>query len=167
MKGRPLLSAFLLGAALASVAQGEALAKAALRLVDDRRQPIHSSLEVCFQVGTRSVCSALPTGGSIEPPADWASVRVEGPEHGPVSAMRGNLKPGPEGPPVLLVPRKADLEVVTGGKDDHRLALPAGRSHVSFPVVSERGAGREVDQISVRRRHSGSCGAGGLPIFTC
>lgn len=123
MKARQLLSAFLLGGAFACAAQGEAPAKSALRLIDDRRQPIASSLEVCFQVGTRSDCSALAAGGSVELPADWAGVRVEGPEHGPVSAKRRDLKPGPDGLPVLMVPRKADLQVVGEAKERITVSL--------------------------------------------
>jgi hypothetical protein len=90
MQARQLLSAFLLGEALTGAARGEALTKPSLRLVDDRRQPIHASLEVCFQVGTRNDCSTLSAGGPVALPADWTGVRVEGPEHGPVSVRRGS-----------------------------------------------------------------------------
>ncbi|HEY4593277.1 MAG TPA: hypothetical protein VIJ61_12765, partial [Thermoanaerobaculia bacterium] len=123
MKARQLLSAFLLGGALACAAQGEAFPKPSLRLVDDRGQPIDASLDVCFQVGTRNDCSALSAGGPVELPADWAGVRVEGPEHGPVSAKRGDLKPGPDGLPVLRVPRKADLQVVAEAKERITVSL--------------------------------------------
>src|ERR1700760_4607850 len=123
MKAMHLLSALLLGGALAYAARGEAITKPSLRLVDDRGQPIHASLEVCFQIGTRNDCSTLSTGGPVELPADWAGVRVEGPEHGPVSMKRGDLKPGLDGLAVLLVPRKADLQVVAEAKERITVSL--------------------------------------------
>ena len=123
MKARQILSAFLLGGALAHAVRGEAVTKTSLHLVDDRRQPVHASLEVCFQIGTRNDCSTLSTGGPVELPADWTDVRVEGPEHGPVAAKRGDLKPGPDGLPVLMVPRKADLQVVAEAKERITVSL--------------------------------------------
>jgi hypothetical protein len=123
MKARGILSAFLLGGALACAAHGEVVTKPSLRLVDDRRQPIRASLEVCFQIGTRNDCSALSTGGPVELPTDWTGVRVEGPEHGPVSIKRADLKPGPDGLPVLMVPRKAELQVVAEAKERITVSL--------------------------------------------
>jgi Carboxypeptidase regulatory-like domain len=123
VKARQLLSVFLLGAALVCAARGEALKRSSLRLVDDRRQPIASSLEACFQVGTRSDCTSLPAGGWVELPADWTGVRIEGPEHGPISAKPGDLKPGPDGLPFLRIPRKAELQVAAAAKERITVSL--------------------------------------------
>jgi hypothetical protein len=106
------------------IPQGEAWA-ASLRFVDDRRQPITANLEICFQVGTRTDCSANLTRGAVEMPAEWAGVRVEGPDHGPIAVKRGDLKAGPEGLPVLLVPRKADLQIAADTKERVAVSLYA------------------------------------------
>ena len=104
--------------------RGAALAKP-LRFIDDRQQPITSSLEICFQVGTRNDCSTRPKGEPVDIPAEWAGVRVEGPDHGPVSAKWVDLKPGPDGLPVLVVPRKAVLQVVADAKERIAVSLYA------------------------------------------
>jgi Carboxypeptidase regulatory-like domain len=55
-------------------------------------------------------CSPI-SKGLVELPDKASSIRIEGPEHGPVSLSRGSLKEGPDGLAVVKVPRKAFLEV--------------------------------------------------------
>jgi hypothetical protein len=107
--------------ALVGLAQGETRT---LQLIDDRQQPITASLEICFQVGIRNECSTS-TGGPVKVPMRWDGVRVEGPDHGPVSARHGDLKSTPAGLPVLVVPRKADLQVVADANERITVSLYA------------------------------------------
>lgn len=81
-----------------------------LRCVDDLGAAIASDMQVCFQVETRLDCS-LSGRAPMDVPPGTASVRVEGPGHGPVSVRREALEAGPDGVAVLKVPRKAFLEV--------------------------------------------------------
>ncbi len=109
-----------------------------LRFVDDRGQTIAGELEVCFQVGTHSQCvSAAP----IQVPLELVSVRVEGPDHGPISVQRQELKRDSRGDLVLAVPRKALLRIGARpserlilslyGQDDPSFRIPAFRTEVS------------------------------------
>src|SRR2546423_463401 len=75
-----------------------------LRLVDDSGQEITGELEICFQIGTRSDCVSW-RGAPIEVPHEFVAVRVEGPDHGPVSVPQ-NFKKEPNGDLLLAIPRK-------------------------------------------------------------
>src|SRR6478609_4059002 len=110
-----------------------------LRLVDDRGKVITGELEVCFQIGTRSDC--VPGRGTPVPvPPELLSLRVEGPDHGPVSVRRQDLKLQPDGGLVLTVPRKALLQI--GASPKERLVLSLyGQDDPAFRVPSFR---REV-----------------------
>lgn len=82
----------------------------ALRFVDDQGAGIISDLQVCFQVETRQDC--VPCGSEpVDVPPGAASMRVEGPGHGPVSAKREALEAAPDGVAVFTVPRKGFLEI--------------------------------------------------------
>lgn len=104
---RRLPAALMLLLAVGAEAQA---GKMHLRFVDDRGEAITSGLAVCFQIETRMECKPLAGVAPMEVLAGAASIRVEGPGHGPVLTMRGALKAGPDGQAVLTVPRKALLE---------------------------------------------------------
>lgn len=94
---------------LAAAAEAQA-GPVQLRFVDDLETGITSDLQVCFQVETRLDCA--PSGAApMDIPPGAASVRVEGPGHGPVSVRREALGAGPDGVAVVKVPRKAFLDV--------------------------------------------------------
>src|SRR4051812_34417965 len=92
----------------------------AMDLVDDRGKAIAGELEVCFQAGIRSDCVS-GRKARVQVPREFFSVRVEGPDHGPVSVRRQDLKRGPSGDPILVVPRKALLQI--GGGPGERLSV--------------------------------------------
>jgi hypothetical protein len=81
-----------------------------LRLVDDLGAAITSDLQICFQVETKLDCASSSTA-RMDIPSKAASVRVEGPGHGPVSVRREALAAGPDGVAILKIPRKAFLDV--------------------------------------------------------
>ncbi|HEX3129367.1 MAG TPA: carboxypeptidase-like regulatory domain-containing protein [Thermoanaerobaculia bacterium] len=93
----------------------------ALRFQDDQGLPIHSEVQVCFVLGTRSDCRPVAHAELADLPAGFSSFRVEGPDHGPLSAKRSDLKPDAEGVALLKVPRKAELQIL--GQQERHLAL--------------------------------------------
>jgi hypothetical protein len=92
-----------------------------LQFQDDQSLPIASEVQVCFVVGTRSDCRPVAHAALADLPADFSSLRIEGPDHGPLSLRRSELKPDAEGRIVLKVPRKAELQIL--GRRDRRLAV--------------------------------------------
>lgn len=137
----PALAASLL---LLATAPAGAAAGELLELVDDRGEPLGAAVDVCFVKGLGTDCAdRAPGAGPVELPA-FDLLRVEGPEHGPVSVRRRDLPPADEGVRRLEVPRKATLRV--RGAGEARLtaalrpldALDSGRpSH--GPAVPEEG----------------------------
>lgn len=93
----------------------------ALRFQDDQGLPIQSDLQVCFVLGTRSDCRPVVHAELAAVPADFTSFRVEGPDHGPLSVMRSELKPDAQGLAIFKVLRKAELQIL--GRQERRLAL--------------------------------------------
>src|SRR6185295_8419606 len=84
----------------------------ALRLVDDRGEAIPDAVSVCFQVDLAAQCMEVAPGKTAALPPSFASLRIEGPHHGPVSVRGRDLQPGPDGGPAAVqVPRKAFLQV--------------------------------------------------------
>lgn len=117
-----------------------------LELADDRGEPLGAAVELCFVEGLGTECvGRVPGDGSVELPASFDLLRVEGPEHGPVSARRRDLPAAAKGVRRLAVPRKALLRV--RGAGDQRLtaalrpldALDAGRpAHgLAVPAAGE------------------------------
>jgi hypothetical protein len=99
-----------------------------LELVDDRGQGIASPLEACFQVELRTECKPVVPGEGVRLPAAFNSLRIEGPDHGPLSLALAELltraaavAPRASGEPAgrLVVPRKAVLSIAG-------LAAPSG-----------------------------------------
>ena len=133
------LASALLATAITMIPLPAAAKPVSLRLIDDRGKAIAGPLDVCFQIGTRNDCIA-GRGEPVQVPPEAVSVRVEGPDHGPVSARRQDLKGERDGGLLLVVPRKALLQV--GGSPEERLTvslyrqddpsfrLPAFRSEV-------------------------------------
>jgi hypothetical protein len=121
---------------------------AALRLLDDRGEMIEAPLEVCFQAELRADCVSLGSGETFSPPARLRSVRVEGPDHGPVSARFEDFERDEGGQLLLRVPRKALLQI------DER---PPGPLTVS--VYNTRAASLDKPFLTV----SGVLQAAGLP----
>jgi hypothetical protein len=117
MKLRPLLSALLVSAIAAKSLQADAK-PVGLRLVDDRGKTVAAKLDICFQVGIRNDCISGRAGAPVQVPPEFLSVRVEGPDHGPVSVRRQDLKREPDGGLLLSVPRKALLQI-GGSPEDH------------------------------------------------
>lgn len=107
----------LLSAAIALASLPVTAQPVSLQLVDDRGKAIAGPLDVCFQIGTRSDC-VLGQGGPVPVPPGAMSVRIEGPDHGPVSARRGDLKKRPDGGLLAVVPRKALLQIA-GSPEGH------------------------------------------------
>ncbi|HEX4966786.1 MAG TPA: carboxypeptidase-like regulatory domain-containing protein [Thermoanaerobaculia bacterium] len=91
------------------LAPNQAAAKESLRLVDDRGKVITGEVEVCFQIDTRSDC--VSGRETLQSPADFLSLRIEGPNYGPVFLRREELKTDPNGDLRIAVPRKATLQI--------------------------------------------------------
>jgi len=87
-------------------------------LRDDRGESITSPLSLCYRTDLRSDCVDLPAGEPFLPPAPLRSLRVEGPDHGPVSLQGDDLKAGADGRLRLRIARKALLRI------DNRPAQP-------------------------------------------
>jgi hypothetical protein len=104
----------LLTAAPAGAAAGDLL-----ELVDDRGEPLGAAVEVCFVQGLGTDCVDRAPGAGPEALPDFDLLRVEGPEHGPVSVRRRDLPAAEDGVRRLAVPRKARLRV--RGAAGHRL----------------------------------------------
>lgn len=115
----PQVASALLAAAIALGPIHAAGKPVSLQLVDDRGRGITGALEICFQVGTRSDCASRVA--PVEIPREFISVRVEGPDHGPVSVPRGSLKRKPNGDLLAAVPRKALLQIA--GSPEERIAV--------------------------------------------
>jgi hypothetical protein len=80
----------------------------ALELVDDQGEPIRSSLEICFQIDLATRCVSVPGAAGVSPPAEYQSVRIEGPDHGPNSFQRRDVQLA-QAP--LRIVRKARLRI--------------------------------------------------------
>jgi len=118
-----------------------------LQLVDDRGKAITEEVEVCFQAGTRSDC-APSRGARIELPPELVSVRVEGADHGPVSATRQNLRKEPNGDLLLAIPRKALLQVAGSSENNLTVSLYS-QDDPSFRTPSFRGEVRGGSALKV------------------
>jgi hypothetical protein len=118
-----------------------------LQLVDDRGKAITGELEVCFQIGTRSDC-APGRASRIEMPPEFVSVRVEGPDHGPVSSPRQNLKKEANGDLRLAVPRKARLQV-SGSSEENLTVSLYPQDDPIFRTPSFRGGIRGGSSLKV------------------
>lgn len=94
-----------LGILLWLVAAGWASAE--IRFLDDRGEPIASPLEACFQMDLRTECVNSGSGDTVEPPGRFLLLRVEGPDHGPISLRYEELEEGL----LARVPRKALLQI--------------------------------------------------------
>jgi len=99
-------------------------------------------VEVCFVEGLGTECvERAPGGGPAELPSSFDLLRVEGPEHGPVSVRARDLPAAEEGVRRLEVPRKAHLlvrgaagqrltatlrplDALDAGRPAHGLAVP-------------------------------------------
>lgn len=117
---RPCQLALLLFAWILSISSVHASDR--LRFLDDRGQPIVADLEVCFQIGTRSECMPSRDGTPVAIPPEADAVRVEGEEHGPVSARWSEIG-RQDGLPSLVVPRKARLDVAAPAKEKIKISL--------------------------------------------
>jgi carboxypeptidase family protein len=82
-------------------------ASAEIRFLDDRGEPVASPLEACFQTDLRTECVNSNSGAPIEPPGRFLLLRIEGPDHGPVSLRYEDLEEGR----FARVPRKALLQI--------------------------------------------------------
>ncbi len=87
------------------------VAEEILRFVDDRGLAIHSPLEACFQVETRTQCVAVADGRLASGPPQYWALRVEGPDAGPATLQRSEIRAQNDGTVVVRVPRKAELQV--------------------------------------------------------
>ncbi len=85
--------------------------EAAFRFVDDRGSAIQAPLEACFQVETRTECAPASDGRTSKAPQGFWALRIEGPDHGPLTIQRSQLKAGADGTAVVRVPRKAELQI--------------------------------------------------------
>ncbi len=93
---------------------------------DDLGKPVTSDLQVCSLLGTRSDCRAVnpaAAGRLTDLPADLASLRIEGPDHGPLTVKRSDLKPDAEGKALVTIPRKAELQIRNHEKRQIALSL--------------------------------------------
>ena len=110
----PALAAALQAFLIAAAARTE---QVPLRLQDDRGLSIESGVTVCYHQGLETRC--LENGPYVIPVAvqDFDSLSVEGPEYGPTSIERPNLKADKSGRYTVAVPRKAILSI-TGLPDD-------------------------------------------------
>jgi hypothetical protein len=116
----PLAGAAKLSAAAAQPPGAAQPGGRRLDLVDDRGQAIASPLEACFQLELRTECKQVAPGEGVRLPAVFNSLRLEGPDHGPLSLARVELlarvtaaapKAGGEPAGRLAVPRKALLHI--------------------------------------------------------
>ncbi len=150
-----LLSATIVIASVPGAAQA-----VSLRLVDDRGKAIARPLDVCFQIGTRSDC-VVGRGGSVPIPPEVLSVRIEGPDHGPVFERRGDLKKQPDGGLLVTVPRKALLQIA-GGPEDHLSVSLYDQDDPSFRAPAFRKEARVGSSLKVPAGdHLVSLAAGG------
>jgi hypothetical protein len=147
------------GALLAAIllAGGPAYAELqSFQFQDDQGLPIASDLQVCFVVGTRSDCR--PVSGLADLPAEFSSLRIEGPDHGPLSLKRSDLKPDAEGRVLVKVPRKAELRILRRQKrrlslslypqDDASFRTPAFRTEVQADGWLKIPAGDHLASLS-------------------
>jgi hypothetical protein len=132
----------LLLASVLSTASVEVAAASQLRFVDDLGRPITAGLEVCFQIATRSECTRSQEGSPVAVPPDFDTLRVEGEDHGPVSARRSGMAgKGKDGPPTLTVPRKARLEFAAPPEEKIKVSVYS-QDDPTFRIPSFRGEAR-------------------------
>lgn len=123
ISGTLLAVILLVGSPALAEAEGQEAFRV-FRFQDDQGLPVSSELQVCFLVGTRNDCRPVrhaPDAELADPPVDFLSLRVEGPDHGPLTVKRSDLKPGIGGRALVTVPRKAELQI--RGRLEHRIAL--------------------------------------------
>jgi hypothetical protein len=155
-KSRSIVLALLVAAAFGAVAAQEAPDGDALRLVDDRGEPLGAPVEACFVQDLGTDCAEVPADGSGVAWRTFDLLRVEGPGHGPVTVRRSAVRPDEDGARRLVVPRKVTLRVrrpaigrAGGGlsvalhpvteldpsRPAHRVDLPAGAPGEAFVEV--------------------------------
>jgi hypothetical protein len=84
----------------------------AVHFLDDRGQSVDSPLEACFQLALKPDCREIGPRETVTLPQGFFTLRVEGPEHGPVSVPREDLLLSKDGGTLrVTVPRKALLSV--------------------------------------------------------
>ena len=116
-----------------------------LDLMDDRGKAIASPLEACFQVELRTECQQLAAGEKVRLPAAFNSLRIEGPDHGPLSLPRAELlaraataaAAGAGASRRLAVPRKAVLQVASGRAAGLRQPLTVSLYRPQDPAFRE------------------------------
>lgn len=146
LTARFMVPAVLVSSCFATTAHAAARS-GSLRFVDDRGNAVVEKVEVCFQVETRNVCDSV-RGGAIEAPLDFVSVRVEGPDHGPVTAPRQSLERAANGDLLIALPRKARLQIVGGAEERLTLSLyPQGDA--TFRSASFRSEVRGASTVKV------------------
>lgn len=115
-------------------------ASAEIRFLDDRGEPITSPLEACFQTDRRTECVNSNSGGPVEPPGRFLLLRVDGPDHGPVSLRYEDLEDGR----VARVPRKALLQIEKLPAEPLTISVYDKRaSSFDKPLLSAKGVGPE------------------------
>ncbi len=97
---------------------GQTPSQPLLHLVDDRGKAILSPLDLCFQVELRTDCRSVVPGKEVRIGTSFYSLRIEGPEHGPVRLRREELKAQDDGSYRIAVPRKARLRIDSGLRRD-------------------------------------------------
>lgn len=102
--------------AQAGAAQAEG--SGTVRLEDDRGRALGAPVEACFVHGLSTDCVEVPADRAVLELRPFDSLRVEGPDHGPVRVRPRDLEraaeladPEHERPPRLVVPRKTLLRV--------------------------------------------------------
>ncbi len=94
-----------------------------IRLVDDRGVPLASPVEACFQIDLRQDCVTVMPGADLVLPSELRSLKLEGPDYGPLSVSeREAHRKASEAQP-LHVARKAALQVRQPGKAPLVLSL--------------------------------------------
>ena len=109
---------------LATLLIGSAGEAATLSFIDDAGQTVQGPLEICVAKshGLPRDCSSLPAGSELLSIGDFGWIRVEGPEHGPVTALKDDLR-RTDRQLTITVPRKATLRVVRRSSPEEKLTL--------------------------------------------
>lgn len=119
-------------------------ASAEIRFLDDRGEPIASPLEACFQTDLRTECVNSGSGGPVEPPGRFLLLRVDGPDHGPVSLRYEDLEDGR----FARVPRKALLQIEKLPAEPLAVSIYDKQSPAfDKPLFSAKGVGQDGAKI--------------------
>lgn len=122
MRRLPVLNGLLL-AFMAMQADAAGAGGGHLQLVDDRGLRLASPVEACFQVELSTDCARISPEADLTLPPVFGSVRIEGPDYGPVSLRQLEIaRLGTDGKP-LQIPRKATLRVESRGEAPSTVSL--------------------------------------------